>query len=99
MNLNSTQYNLSLNQIVISAFLVLSLGVAAGSYGQKIYSQKTQASGCFKENNDVTFYAQHLSDVLKGGGKITQRQINTMLNFIEIRDSCEVQWSSWSLTT
>lgn len=98
MNNQPAQFNLSFNVIVISAFLVLSLGVAAGSFGQKIYSQKTHASGCMSENNDVAIYAQHLVGILKGGGKISPRQMNTMLDLMEIRDNCEADWNDWKFT-
>ncbi len=99
MKSSPTQFNLSLNKLVIGGFIILIIGALAGTYGHKIYSLKSSAfGGCMNENNDVNAYRDHLIGIIRGGGTISQRQMNTFLDLIEIRDSCQSEFNSWKMT-
>jgi lipopolysaccharide biosynthesis regulator YciM len=87
----------SLNKLVLVAFIALLIGFAGGYYLSRLEAQKSQAS-CSNATRDVTIYLNHLIGIVSSGGTITQRQMNTFLDLIEIRDECyEAQWQ-WNMT-
>lgn len=87
----TTEFKLSLNKIVISAFIILIVGVGAGLYLPQLSGLRSKANmggGCQSSAHDVDIYRDHLIGVLRGGGKITLLQMNTFLDLIDIRNSC-----------